>query len=72
MQSSQQPKPALRRSGLRTALVLSAIATTPNFRGIPKEPYGFSNCARGSAGPPKFSAAVVTLNPDGITRIVLK
>jgi uncharacterized protein (DUF2141 family) len=43
-----------------------------NFLGIPKEPYGFSNGARGAAGPPKFSAAAVTLNPDGATRIELK
>src|SRR5262245_44204094 len=26
-----------------------------NFLGIPKEPYGFSNGARGSVGPPRFS-----------------
>jgi uncharacterized protein (DUF2141 family) len=43
-----------------------------NFLGIPKEPYGFSNGARGSVGPPKFSAAAVTLNPDGATTIVLQ
>jgi uncharacterized protein (DUF2141 family) len=43
-----------------------------NLFGIPKEPYGFSNGARGSAGPPKFSAAAVTLNPDGSTKIALK
>jgi uncharacterized protein (DUF2141 family) len=43
-----------------------------NFLGIPKEPYGFSNGARGSVGPPKFAAAAVTLNPDGTTKIVLK
>jgi uncharacterized protein (DUF2141 family) len=43
-----------------------------NFIGMPTEPYGFSNAARGAAGPPKFSAAAVTLNPDGTTRIVLK
>jgi uncharacterized protein (DUF2141 family) len=43
-----------------------------NFIGMPKEPYGFSNGARGAAGPPKFSAAAVTLNPDGTTRIALK
>jgi uncharacterized protein (DUF2141 family) len=43
-----------------------------NFLGIPKEPYGFSNGARGSAGPPKFSAAAVTLDPDGTTTIVLQ
>jgi uncharacterized protein (DUF2141 family) len=43
-----------------------------NFLGMPREPYGFSNAARGSAGPPKFSAAAVTLNPDGTTTIVLK
>jgi uncharacterized protein (DUF2141 family) len=43
-----------------------------NLLGMPKEPYGFSNGARGSAGPPKFSAAAVTLHPDGTTTIVLK
>jgi uncharacterized protein (DUF2141 family) len=43
-----------------------------NFLGIPKEPYGFSNGARASAGPPKFAEAAVTLNPDGTTTIVLK
>jgi uncharacterized protein (DUF2141 family) len=43
-----------------------------NFLGIPKEPYGFSNGARGSAGPPKFSEAAVTLSPDGATKIELK
>jgi uncharacterized protein (DUF2141 family) len=43
-----------------------------NFLGFPKEPYGFSNGARGSAGPPKFSAAAVTLSPDRTTRISLK
>ena len=43
-----------------------------NFLGIPKEPYGFSNGARGSAGPPKFSAAAVTLSPDATTQIELK
>ena len=43
-----------------------------NFVGIPKEPYGFSNAARGSAGPPKFSAAAITLSPDGTTKIELK
>ena len=43
-----------------------------NFLGIPKEPYGFSNGARGSAGPPKFSEAAVTLSPDGATKVELK
>jgi uncharacterized protein (DUF2141 family) len=43
-----------------------------NFLGMPKEPYGFSNGARGSAGPPKFAAAAVTLDPDGTTTVVLK
>jgi uncharacterized protein (DUF2141 family) len=43
-----------------------------NFLGIPKEPYGFSNGARGTAGPPKFSKAAVTLGPDGVTQIELK
>jgi uncharacterized protein (DUF2141 family) len=43
-----------------------------NLLGIPREPYGFSNGARGSAGPPKFSEAAITLDPDGTTSIVLK
>ena len=43
-----------------------------SFLGIPKESYGFSNGARGSAGPPKFSAAAITLGPDGTTQIELK
>ena len=43
-----------------------------NFLGIPTEPYGFSNGARGSVDPPKFAAAAVTLSPDGLTRIDLK
>lgn len=43
-----------------------------NFIGIPKEPYGFSNGARGTAGPPKFTDAAITLAPDGSTTIVLK
>ena len=43
-----------------------------NLLGIPKEPYGFSNDARGSVGPPKFSAAAVTIKSNGATRIELK
>lgn len=43
-----------------------------NFLGIPKEPYGFSNGARGTAGPPKFADAAITLAPDGSATIVLK
>jgi uncharacterized protein (DUF2141 family) len=43
-----------------------------NFLGIPKEPYGFSNGARGAAGAPKFSDAAITLDPNGTTAIVLK
>jgi len=43
-----------------------------NFLGIPKEPYGFSNGARGSTGPPKFAQAAITLDPNGVTSIVLK
>jgi uncharacterized protein (DUF2141 family) len=43
-----------------------------NFLGIPKEPYGFSRGARGAAGAPKFADALITLNPDGTTRIELK
>jgi uncharacterized protein (DUF2141 family) len=43
-----------------------------NFLGIPKEPYGFSQEARGSIGPPTFAEAAITLDPDGTTRVVLK
>jgi uncharacterized protein (DUF2141 family) len=43
-----------------------------NFLGIPKEPYGFSQEARGSIGPPTFAEAAITLDPDGATRVVLK
>jgi uncharacterized protein (DUF2141 family) len=43
-----------------------------NLFGIPKEPYGFSNSARGSTGPPKFADAAIVLNPDAATTIVLK
>lgn len=43
-----------------------------NFLGIPEEPYGFSNGARASAGPPRFAQAAVTLPPNRSTTIVLK
>ena len=35
-----------------------------NFFRIPKEPYGFSNNARGSFGPPKFEAAKFEFNSN--------
>lgn len=35
-----------------------------NLIGIPKEPYGFSNNARGRFGPPDFSAAAITVQPN--------
>jgi uncharacterized protein (DUF2141 family) len=35
-----------------------------NFLGKPKVPYGFSNNARGSFGPPSFDAAVFTVGAD--------
>jgi len=43
-----------------------------NFLGIPKEPYGFSNGARGSTGPPTFTAASFTLDSNAATTITLK
>jgi uncharacterized protein (DUF2141 family) len=43
-----------------------------NLFGMPREPYGFSNGARGAGGPPRFEAAAVTLGPDCITRIELR
>lgn len=36
-----------------------------NFVGKPKEPYGFSNDARGKFGPPKFRDAKFELKPEG-------
>ena len=33
-----------------------------NFLGIPKEPFGFSNDAKGRFGPPKWQAAVFVFN----------
>ena len=43
-----------------------------NLFGIPKEPYGFSNGARGNTGPPTFTAASFALDSDAATTIVLK
>lgn len=40
-----------------------------NFLGLPTEPYGFSNDARGSLGPPSFDDAVV--NPTTTPKIVI-
>lgn len=36
-----------------------------NFIGLPKEPTGVSNDARGKMGPPKFKAAAFELNGSG-------
>ena len=41
-----------------------------NFVGIPKEPYGFSNNARGRMGPPKWEAARFSLGADGATQTI--
>ena len=38
-----------------------------NFAGMPIEPYGFSNNARGRFGPPPFARTAVTLNSAQIT-----
>lgn len=35
-----------------------------NMVGIPKEPYGFSNSAKGSFGPPKWAAVKFTIDGD--------
>ncbi|CAN5406544.1 hypothetical protein BH10PSE1_BH10PSE1_25810 [soil metagenome] len=41
--------------------------------GIPREPFGFSNDARGRFGPPSFEAATFTVGAAGTTqRIVLR
>lgn len=42
-----------------------------NAMGIPKEPYGFSNNAKGLFGPAKWANAKFTVEGDGIARIRL-
>lgn len=42
-----------------------------NMVGIPKEPWGFSNSAAGSFGPPKWKAAKFTINGDTTQAIEL-
>ncbi|NJN52817.1 MAG: DUF2141 domain-containing protein [Gammaproteobacteria bacterium] len=39
-----------------------------NFVGMPTEPFGFSNDAAGSFGPPKWDAAKFTLDAGGATQ----
>lgn len=41
-----------------------------NFLGMPKEPYGFSNDARGAFGPPDFSAAAFEIGETAVTKII--
>ncbi|KMQ66465.1 hypothetical protein ACM46_02725 [Chryseobacterium angstadtii] len=43
-----------------------------NFLGIPLEPYGFSQNARGSFGPPKFEEASFTVKANNSLTINLK
>lgn len=43
-----------------------------NFVGIPNEPYGFSNDAKGSFGPPSFEKAKVKIEGDKKLMITLK
>jgi uncharacterized protein (DUF2141 family) len=43
-----------------------------NVFGIPKEPFGFSNGARGTMGPPSFAQAAVQIDSASATTIVLK
>lgn len=38
-----------------------------NLMGMPTEPYGFSNDARGQFGPPAFAATAFTLPEQGLT-----
>jgi uncharacterized protein (DUF2141 family) len=38
-----------------------------NFMGLPTEPYGFSNDARGNFGPPAFKDAAITLGEQDLT-----
>lgn len=43
-----------------------------NFIGIPSEPYGFSNDAKATFGPPDFDKASFTINSDKTITITLK
>ncbi|QOI96255.1 MAG: DUF2141 domain-containing protein [Flammeovirgaceae bacterium] len=43
-----------------------------NFMGIPREPYGFSNNARGTFGPPAFEDARFTVKSNTKQSISLK
>lgn len=43
-----------------------------NWIGIPKEPYGFSNNAKGKMGPPKFEDAKFDLTKDMNISIALR
>lgn len=43
-----------------------------NFIGIPNEPYGFSNDAKGSFGPPSFEKAKIKVDGDKKLAITLK
>jgi len=42
-----------------------------NWMGIPTEPYGFSNNARGKFGPPTYNQCKVKIT-DGTTRLTIK
>lgn len=43
-----------------------------NWMGIPTEPYGFSNNARGKFGPPSFSAQLFEVKRNTIIEILLE
>ena len=43
-----------------------------NWMGIPSEPYGFANDAKGFLGPPKFEDCIVEVKEDKEVRIKLK
>ena len=47
------------------------LVMSGNFLGIPKEPFGFSNNAKGKFGPPKWRDAVFNFNKNNIV-IILK
>ena len=45
---------------------------TTNFLGIPKEPYGFSNNARGKFGPPSLKDQLFSVKNDTTLTIILR
>ena len=72
MQTARRGDVSLQISGLKRGLYAVAVfhdedrngELNRNFIGLPTEGYGFSNDARGFAGPPSFAAAVFSVDGE--------